>query len=112
MRVLYHRYYGTAARKAGYAVSSHIYRFGTVKPNYKATCHEANTCGEGYRIGNGGVAAAGDDSARGRDEPPGPSAWPHPGYDSARCEKAPVAFRWGIGSLGAVYSCAEFPCAS
>ncbi len=52
LQVLYHRYYGTAARKAGYTVSSHIYRFGPVTPNYKATCHESNTCGKGYRIGN------------------------------------------------------------
>ena len=52
LRVLYHHYYGTAARKAGYNISSHVYRFGDVRPNYKATCHERNICGEGYRLGN------------------------------------------------------------
>ena len=52
LRVLYHRYYGHAARRAGYSVSSHIYRFGAVSPNYRATCHERNICGKGYRISN------------------------------------------------------------
>ena len=52
LQVIYHRYYGTAASKAGYTVSSHVYKFGGVSPNYKATCHERNTCGEGYRISN------------------------------------------------------------
>ena len=52
LQVIYHRYYGTAARKTGYTVSSHAYKFGAVKPNYKATCHERVTCGEGFRISN------------------------------------------------------------
>lgn len=52
LQVVYHSYYGTAARKAGYTVSSRLYRFGAVKPDYRATCSERNTCGEGYRIGN------------------------------------------------------------
>lgn len=52
LQVIYHRYYGTAARKAGYTVSSRVYTFGAVTPNYKATCSERNVCGKGYRIGN------------------------------------------------------------
>lgn len=52
LQVIYHRYYGTAARKAGYTVSSRAYKFGAVRPNYKATCHERVTCGEGFRISN------------------------------------------------------------
>jgi hypothetical protein len=50
--VIYHRYTGTAARKAGYSYSSGTYWYGLAKANYNATCHEGITCGEGYAISN------------------------------------------------------------
>ena len=50
--MVYHRYTGTAARKAGYAYSSGTYRYGLTNPNYKAMCREVISCGEGYAISN------------------------------------------------------------
>ena len=52
LQVVYHRYTGTAARKAGYSYSSGTYRYGWTTPNYNATCREGIKCGEGYAISN------------------------------------------------------------
>ena len=52
LQAVYHHYVGTAARKAGYTVSSGVYRFGAVSPDYRANCHERTICGEGYAISN------------------------------------------------------------
>ena len=52
LQVVYHRYTGTAARKAGYTYSSGTYRYGRTTPNYNATCREGIRCGEGYAISN------------------------------------------------------------
>jgi hypothetical protein len=52
LQVVYHRYTGTAARKAGYSYSSGAYRYSLTKPNYNATCREGISCSEGYAISN------------------------------------------------------------
>lgn len=52
LQAVYYHYAGTAARKAGYTVSSGVYRFGAVEPDYRANCNERATCGEGYAISN------------------------------------------------------------
>jgi len=52
LQVAYHRYTGTAARKAGYSYSSGTYSYGLTTPNYNATCREGIRCGEGYAISN------------------------------------------------------------
>jgi murein DD-endopeptidase MepM/ murein hydrolase activator NlpD len=45
-------YVGTAARKTGLRVRSHVYVYRKVKPDYGANCLEGLACGEGYRISN------------------------------------------------------------
>ncbi len=52
LQVVRLHYSGTAARRLGIPVSSHIYRFWQVKPNYKRYCREGVLCGEGYKISN------------------------------------------------------------
>ena len=52
LQVLRFHYSGTAARRVGLPVSSHIYRFWVVKPNPKRYCREGVLCGEGYKLSN------------------------------------------------------------
>ena len=52
LKVVRFHYSGTAARRLGIPVSSHIYLLSMVKPNYKRYCREGVLCGEGYRISN------------------------------------------------------------
>lgn len=52
LRVDRPRYVGTAARRAGLPVRSHVYAYQFVRPNYRASCREGILCGEGYRVSN------------------------------------------------------------
>ena len=52
LQVIRQYYVGTAARKKGRSVSSHVYVYRKVKPDYGAYCRERLACGEGYGISN------------------------------------------------------------
>jgi peptidase M23-like protein len=52
LQVVRHHYVGTAARREGIRVRSHVYEYGKVRPDYGIYCREGLTCGEGYRISN------------------------------------------------------------
>jgi murein DD-endopeptidase MepM/ murein hydrolase activator NlpD len=52
LQIIRHHYVGTAARAKGISVSSHVYEYGKVRPDYKVYCREGLTCGEGYKISN------------------------------------------------------------
>jgi murein DD-endopeptidase MepM/ murein hydrolase activator NlpD len=52
LKIVRHHYVGTAARRKGIRVRSHVYEYGRVRPDYGAYCREGLTCGEGYMISN------------------------------------------------------------
>jgi murein DD-endopeptidase MepM/ murein hydrolase activator NlpD len=52
LQVVRYYYVGTAARKEGLRVRSHVYVYRKVKPDYVSYCHERPACGEGYEISN------------------------------------------------------------
>jgi hypothetical protein len=52
LQIIRHYYVGTAAQRRDVRVSSHVYEYGRVRPDYGIFCRESLTCGEGYKISN------------------------------------------------------------
>jgi murein DD-endopeptidase MepM/ murein hydrolase activator NlpD len=52
LKIVRLHYVGTAARRKGTRVRSHVYVYGKVRPDYGFYCREGLICGEGYRISN------------------------------------------------------------
>jgi murein DD-endopeptidase MepM/ murein hydrolase activator NlpD len=52
LQILRHHYVGTAARRKGKRVHSHVYKYRKVRPDYETYCREGLACGEGHKVSN------------------------------------------------------------